>query len=144
MDVSYRVNRSGVPGPRGTSLNRSEVLTWDAPGPPRQRPPGQRPLHRNPLYRNPQTETPCTETPLERPPDRDPWTETPRQRPPIQRPFGQRLPWIETPGQRPLRRNIEAGTETPLEGIWDQAAQEAKSYMGPPVDRMTDTCKTIT
>ena len=49
-------------------------------------------------------------------------------------------PWAETP-----RRNMGQGTETSLEGTWDQAArQEVTSYRDPPVNRITQTCKNIT
>ena len=40
---------------------------------------------------------------------------------------------------------MRPGTETPLEGTWDQTAkQELTSYRDLPMDRMTDTCKNIT
>ena len=103
---------------------------------------------------SPWTETPQTETF----PDRDPQIETspgkrpppPGQRPhpPGQRPHppGQRSPWKKHGSKHrdcPYpRRNMGQGTETPLEGTWDQAArQEVISYKDipppPSVDRQT-------
>ena len=39
---------------------------------------------------------------------------------------------------------MRPGTETPLEGTWDQTAkQELTPYRELPMDRMTDTCKKL-
>ena len=86
--------------------------------------------------------TPRTETPRLRPP----LTETPLDRDPLL----DRVPLLDRdpPGEKPPlpQRNIGPGTERHPEGTWDQAArQEMTSYRDlPPLDRLTDTCKTIT
>ena len=72
------------------------------------------PIDKDPLYRD--ILSLCTENP-------------PGQRPPLDRDPLDRDPlWTDTPRQRPLdrnspRRNMGSGTDTPIEGIWNQAAR---------------------